>query len=99
MSRSGTDIVRRTAALAQLELSQAEAERIGPQFDRILEAFRALEALDVAGVEAVVRGGELASALRDDVERPSLPPEALLSLAPRREGSFYSVPKTLGGEA
>lgn len=96
MSTAEIDIVRRTAALADLELSLAEAERLGPQFARILDAFRALEALDVSGVEAMVRGAELLPRTREDDERPSLPAEAVLALAPAREGAFYGVPKTLG---
>jgi aspartyl-tRNA(Asn)/glutamyl-tRNA(Gln) amidotransferase subunit C len=100
MSQPDVELVRRTAALARLELTPAEEPRFAAQFARILDAFRELAELDVAGVEDMT--GPVAFAdnvLRADEPRPSLPTEELLARAPAREGAFYSVPKLVGGAA
>ncbi len=95
---SDVETVRRTAALARLEITDEEAERLGPQFARILAAFRVLASLDVEGAEAMTHASGEESVLRADEERPSLPVDAALSNAPRRVDDFYGVPKTIGGD-
>ena len=89
----------RTAALARLRITAEEAERLGPQFAGILEAFRVLESLDVEGVEAMTRASTDESVVRADEERPSLPVDAVLANAPQRVDDFFGVPKTIRGEA
>jgi aspartyl/glutamyl-tRNA(Asn/Gln) amidotransferase C subunit len=46
----------------------------------------------------MVRAGSTSTVLRSDEPQPSLPREALLARAPQADESFYSVPKTVGGE-
>lgn len=99
MTQSDTDTVKRTAKLARLELGEQEAAQLGEQFGRILEAFRKLSKLDVAGVEPMTGATELADVLRDDRPRPSLERERVLANAPKQDGEYYDVPKTVGGEA
>ncbi len=98
MDTPETDLVLHTPRLARLELSHAEAEQLGPQFARILAAFRALESLDPGDAEGMARAVDDAGRLREDEPRPSLAPDSLLGNAPRREGDFYAVPKTVGGD-
>ena len=98
MTSSDIEIVKRTAALARLKISGAEAERLGRDFARILEAFQVLAELDVEGARAVSRGGDETEVARPDEPRPSLPVAEVLANAPERDGDFYSVPKTVGGE-
>lgn len=98
MAETDVEIVKRTAALARLEITEEEAARLGPQFRRILEAFETLAELDVEGVDATTRGGSDDAVLRADEPRPSLPRERLLANAPAPDGAFYSVPKTVGGD-
>ena len=88
-------IVRATAELARLEITDEEADRLAPQFARILEAFRELASLDVEGVDGVARMGGTASVVRPDEERPSLPADAVLDAAPERIDDFFGVPKTV----
>jgi aspartyl-tRNA(Asn)/glutamyl-tRNA(Gln) amidotransferase subunit C len=99
MTQSEVDIVRKTAKLARLELGAAEAEKFGLQFGRILQAFQKLSTLDVANVEPMTGATALADVLRDDRARPSLARESLLANAPKQDGEFYDVPKTVGGES
>ena len=100
MQRSEIDTVHAIAALARLDIHAEEAAALAVQFARILAQFEALAAVDVEGVEPMLGGhGSRAATLeREDAPRPSAPVEELLANAPAREGDFYRVPKTVGGD-
>ena len=98
MSDADTELVRKTARLALLEIDEAEARALGADFARILEHFRALAQLDVDGVEPTSGAADLADVLRADEPRPSPPAERLLANAPLREDGFFAVPKTIREE-
>lgn len=94
----GIEALRRTAALARLEVEEASVERLGRELTGILAAFRTLTELDDLGdADAMVRAGGETGRLRADEPRPSLSTEDALANAPRRTDAFYSVPKTVGG--
>ena len=95
----GRELVGRTAALARLRLPAEAEPEVARQFARILEAFGSLRELDVEGVEPLTSPIEACDVLRDDRERAFGERERLLANAPRREGDFFAVPKTVGGEA
>lgn len=96
---TGPDTVRQVAELARLSLDAAEARALADQFARILEQFRVLERLDVTNVEPTTGAAQLVDVARADVPRPCLTPDAALAGAPARVDDFYSVPKTVGGDA
>lgn len=98
------------ARLARLAIEPGRESEVAAEFARILDAFRALEAVDlahVAGVEGgagglvepMTRPSDATDVLREDRERPGIPAETLLASAPRRVEDFYSVPKTIGPDA
>jgi len=91
------ELVRRTAALARLEVSDEEARTLGPQFAAILEHFRTLATLDLGRAEPMTAATRLFDVRRADEPRASQPRDTLLSNAPRRAEGFFSVPKTIGG--
>jgi aspartyl-tRNA(Asn)/glutamyl-tRNA(Gln) amidotransferase subunit C len=99
MSAENEDTVRRIAALARLSIDDEEVRALGADFARILEHFESLSGLDLEGVEPTAGATDVADVLRKDRARPSLPPDAALANAPERIGDFYSVPKTIGGDA
>lgn len=99
MTQSDLDIVKKTAKLARLELGEAEAAKFGEQFGRILHAFEKLAKLDVAGVEPMTGATALSDVVRDDRSKPSLARERVLANAPKQDGEYYDVPKTVGGES
>jgi aspartyl-tRNA(Asn)/glutamyl-tRNA(Gln) amidotransferase subunit C len=99
MTQSEVDLVRKTAKLARLELSDAEAVQFGGQFTRILEAFQALSKLDVEGVEPMTGATDQHDVMRDDRARPSLDRARALGNSAKQDGEYYVVPKTVGGEA
>ncbi|MDP6540461.1 MAG: Asp-tRNA(Asn)/Glu-tRNA(Gln) amidotransferase subunit GatC [Planctomycetota bacterium] len=92
------DLVRHTAALARLELDEAEVDRLAPQFAAILRHFRVLESVEVDDAEPMTGASGVRDVLRADEVRPSLAPDAVLGNAPRSSDGFYVVPKTVGGE-
>ncbi len=95
MARIERNDVDRVAALARLELGDAEAAEMVRHLEAILEYVEALEQLDTNGVEATSHVMPLATPLRADRPTPDLDPERALANAPAREGSAFAVPKVL----
>jgi aspartyl-tRNA(Asn)/glutamyl-tRNA(Gln) amidotransferase subunit C len=87
--------VRWVASLARLELADAEIEIMTGQLNRIVEYVNQLQQLDTDGVEPLAHALEIANVFRDDAPQPSLPVDAALANAPRRQGDFYAVPAVL----
>ena len=61
------DVVRKTAKLARLALTDEEVERITPEFDKILGFVELIKELDVASVAPMESAAELSNVLRKDV--------------------------------
>lgn len=92
------------AALAQLQLTQEERQRMLRDLNSILEYVDRLNQLDtsnvppMAQVRATPDGSGSADTMRDDVLsglRPSLPHEEALANAPDTDGTFFIVPKVI----
>jgi aspartyl-tRNA(Asn)/glutamyl-tRNA(Gln) amidotransferase subunit C len=98
MARLTLDQVRHVARLASLELSEDEAAHMCEDLGSILDYVAALEALDVAGVEASFHPLHPAAPLRPDVVLPSLPRELALAAAPESDQGGFAVPLVLDGE-
>ena len=87
--------VRETAELARLELGADEAVALEQQLSAILDYMTDLQALDTTGVEPMTHAVPLFAPLRADTLGPQLDAEVALADAPRREGSFFEVPKII----
>ena len=87
--------VEHVAALARLGLSDEEIDLMQGQLNRILEAVGQLQAVDTSSVGPTAQVIALENVMRDDVARPSMPREAALGNAPRREGPMLRVPVIL----
>jgi aspartyl-tRNA(Asn)/glutamyl-tRNA(Gln) amidotransferase subunit C len=101
MSRSHIrpEEVREIAALARLALSEDEIGRMTLDLDAILGYIEALRELDTSAVEPMTHAVAFDCPLRPDADAPALPVDAALGNAPRREGSFFEVPRIIGGGA
>ena len=88
--------VERIAALAHLDLSDAEVQLFTTQLAQILEYAERLKEVDTSAVSATWRPGGDSPGLRPDTVRPSLPLDDALAGAPERgpEGLFR-VPKVI----
>jgi len=96
-SRITPDEVREVAQLARLRLTADEVTRLTGDLDRILEYVEALRALDTSAVEPMTHAVPFECPLRPDEVAPSLPVDDVLVNAPRREGSFFQVPRIVPG--
>jgi aspartyl-tRNA(Asn)/glutamyl-tRNA(Gln) amidotransferase subunit C len=93
--------VEYVAALANLQLSPAERERMEKDLNSILDYVDMLSEVDTSNVEPMaqvqsVSGNRTAvDPLRADELRPCLPRELALKNAPQSDGTFFRVPKVI----
>jgi aspartyl-tRNA(Asn)/glutamyl-tRNA(Gln) amidotransferase subunit C len=92
-SRIRPEEVREIATLSRLQLSDDEVANLTQDLDSILGYVDQLRELDTAAVEPMTHAVPFDCPLRDDVTRPSLSLEEALANAPRREASFFQVPR------
>ena len=90
-----TQEVREIATLARLALSDAEIDRMTHDLGAILGYVAALGELDTRDVEPMTHAVPFSCPLRPDVVEPSLPVDEALAAAPRREASFFQVPRII----
>jgi aspartyl-tRNA(Asn)/glutamyl-tRNA(Gln) amidotransferase subunit C len=90
------DLVDTLAALARLELPDAEAEQLGTQLETILGYIRSLQDVDVDGVPEYLSAEQVDSGLRADVEEPApagFDVDAALAGVPVVRDRLVAVPK------
>jgi len=95
MSELSIEEVAKVALLARLRLSDAELEQFTGQLNSIVHFVEQLRELDTRDVEPLAHGIEIRNVFRDDVRGPSLPREAALSNAPRRNAEGFLVPAVI----
>ena len=94
------EMVKHVAKLARLGISEEEIDIFGSQLSVILENIAILREADVSGVSPTSHASRLTNVMRDDVSRPSYPPEQLLANAPAQEDNCLKVRAVLdGGES
>jgi aspartyl-tRNA(Asn)/glutamyl-tRNA(Gln) amidotransferase subunit C len=91
--------VERIAALAHLELTDAEKELFTRQLADILAYAEQVQELDTAGVPATAHVDVMHRAERDDDPRPSLPVSDALDGAAAADAAagLFKVPRVIGG--
>jgi len=91
------DDVDRIAALARLTLTPEERDRFVRQLNDVLHYVEQVQQVDTTGIEATSHPLFADTAWRDDIPRPSLPPNAALANAPdaNREAGLFRVPKVI----
>jgi aspartyl-tRNA(Asn)/glutamyl-tRNA(Gln) amidotransferase subunit C len=100
MSRISAEEVREIAVLARLALSEEEVARMTHDLGAILGYVDALKELDTATTEPMTHAVPFDCPLRPDQVGLSLSVDEALANAPRREASFFQVPRivTKGGQ-
>ena len=88
--------VRWVAHLARLELSDAELDSMARHLSTILNYVDQLQQINTDNVEPLAHPLPIHNVFGEDEPAPSLPVDAALVNAPKREGDFYSVPAVLG---
>jgi aspartyl-tRNA(Asn)/glutamyl-tRNA(Gln) amidotransferase subunit C len=92
-------LIRHIARLARIELRDEEVPRLARDLTAIVGYFDKLKELDTGGVEPLVHAVEEPNRLAPDEPAASLGAEAALSNAPRHDGSFFRVPRVIGGDS
>jgi aspartyl-tRNA(Asn)/glutamyl-tRNA(Gln) amidotransferase subunit C len=87
--------VEHVAALARLELTEAEKEQFTVQMNAILKYAEKLNELNTDDVEPTSHVLPLSNVLREDAARPSWPIEEVLKNAPEEEDGQFRVPAVL----
>lgn len=95
MSLSKAD-VEKVSLLARLKLTDDELATMTRQLDHVIQYVQQLEELDTSDVQPMAHAADLANVFADDVLRASLPREAALANAPKRDDACYLVPAVLG---
>ncbi|OIO72934.1 MAG: Asp-tRNA(Asn)/Glu-tRNA(Gln) amidotransferase GatCAB subunit C [Zetaproteobacteria bacterium CG_4_9_14_3_um_filter_49_83] len=87
--------VRKTAMLARIALTDAEAAELQPQLSSILGYIETLSEVNTEGVEATAHPHDTAMPLRANVVTNSNRRDALQAVAPKIESGLYVVPKVI----
>lgn len=95
MSLSQAD-VEKVSLLARLKLSEQELSTMTSQLTAIVDYVEQLKELNTSSVEPMAHAVELRNVFADDVLRTSLPREAALANAPKKDDEYYRVPAVLG---
>ena len=89
------DEVAKVAILARLRIAPDELPRFTDQLNAIVGFVAQLGELDTSNVEPLAHGVEVRNVFRDVVRGPSLPREAALANAPKRNAESFLVPAVL----
>jgi aspartyl-tRNA(Asn)/glutamyl-tRNA(Gln) amidotransferase subunit C len=84
--------VLHVAALARLDLTEDEVERLEQQLNAILDAVSKVSELDLEDVPPTSHPLDVVNVFGPDEPRPSLSLEDVFANAPAREGDLFRVP-------
>ena len=89
------DQVRHVAKLARIAMSDAEVEKMVPEFNNILKWVEQLGEVDTDGVEPLTAVIDNELRLRDDVVNDGNVRDDVLKNAPDAQHGFFAVPKVI----
>ena len=89
------ETVSRIAVLAKLEYKDAELEKFSDRFTKILDYIAVIDGIDLEGVEPLAHVIETENVFRADVAKPGVSLEQALRNAPKKNESFFKVPKVI----
>ena len=95
MSLSRAD-VEKVSLLGRLLLSEPELETMTSQLTRVVGYVEQLAEVNTDGVLPMAHAMEMHNVFRADALAASLPRDAALSNAPKRDSECYRVPAVLG---
>ena len=87
--------VEDVAHLARIELDTKELEKLSSQLEHILAFIDKLSSLNTDNIAPTSHVVMINNVLRKDEPQASLPIEKTLKNAPRKQGSFFLVPKVI----
>jgi aspartyl-tRNA(Asn)/glutamyl-tRNA(Gln) amidotransferase subunit C len=93
-----SELVRKVANLARLELTADEEAKFTTQLGSILDYVEQLNELDVTNVQPTTRAIDVSNVTREDILQPYPERNEILNSAPQQEGDFFRVPKILNAD-
>jgi len=88
--------VEKVSLLGRLRLSEAELDKMTEQLARVVGYVEQLREVNTEGVEPMAHALDMHNVFRDDALAASLPRDAALANAPKRDSECYRVPAVLG---
>jgi aspartyl-tRNA(Asn)/glutamyl-tRNA(Gln) amidotransferase subunit C len=89
------DDVKRIAALARIEIDDAQAQATQAQLNTIFDLIAAMQAVDTSGIEPMAHAQEVYQRLRADAVTEADRRDAFQAIAPAVENGLYLVPKVI----
>ena len=90
--------VARLAALARIDVTDSELDKLAGQLSAIVEAVATVQGVATPDVPATSHPIPMSNVYRPDLVVPSLTQQEALSGAPAAEGGRFRVPQILGEE-
>ncbi len=87
------------AALARIDLTEAEIDRLAGELSVIAGAVARVSEVATPDVPATSHPIPMANVMRDDVPVVPLPAAEVLAAAPEAEDGYFVVPQILGEDA
>ena len=88
--------VEKVSLLGRLLLSEAELDTMTTQLTRVVGYVEQLSEVNTEGIQPMAHAVEMHNVFRDDSLGESLPRDAALANAPKRDSECYRVPAVLG---
>ena len=88
--------VEKVSLLGRLLLSEAELDTMTTQLTRVVGYVEQLSEVNTEGIQPMAHAVEMHNVFRDDTLGESLPRDAALANAPKRDSECYRVPAVLG---
>ena len=88
--------VEKVSLLGRLLLTESELDTMTTQLTRVVGYVEQLSEVNTDGIEPMAHAVEMHNIFRDDAHRESLPRDAALANAPKRDSECYRVPAVLG---
>src|SRR4029453_5842598 len=88
--------VEKVSLLGRLLLSEAELDTMTTQLTRVFGYAEQPREVNTDGIEPMAHAVEMHNVFRDDALAASLPRDAALANAPKRDSEGYRVPAVLG---
>ena len=83
--------VKHVASLVRIAVTEEEVTKLQHDLSNILQQFESLKDLKTDQVQPTSHAVPLASVMREDTSRPSMPKDDVLKNAPQKEGEFIRV--------
>jgi len=91
----GLEEVEKVSQLARIALNDDEKNKMATDMTNILDFVEKINELDTSNVEPTAHILDLKNVTREDVNKPSMPVDNVVKLAPKSKDNMVVVPKVI----